>query len=192
MSKKTGKVKGNKKGKLWKRTTAIIILVFCAIIIIIIFQKMISARSHPASSAEETIENGTEEPNQMEVTERAEASYERWLAAGMVTAISMQYSEFEINGIYLTGETDLTEKADSNGVYVIFTEQGVQKTVYSVPLEGEREEAGTMDLYTRDLGFATFDMVEADTADTASCIEIQMDDLDELISQSLLVSLYEH
>ena len=51
---------------------------------------------------QETIVVEEESPQQQPViVEKKEASYERWLAAGMVTAMSMRYSDFQINGIYL-------------------------------------------------------------------------------------------
>lgn len=130
--------------------------------------------------------------HQVEIVEKSDASYERWLAAGIVTAVSMQYPDFEIEGIYLTGETDSADRMQSGGAYVIFTADGTETAVQSMPLEAERTDAGTTDLYTRDLGFATFDVVDPAQIDTGSCVEVSMDELEELISQSLLVSLYEH
>ena len=75
---------------------------------------------------------------------------------------------------------------------MIFTADGTETAVQSMPLEEERTDAGTTDLYTRDLGFATFDVVDPAQVDTVSCEEVSMADIEELISQSLLVSLYEH
>lgn len=98
--------------------------------------------------------------------QKADASYERWLAAAMVTAISLHYPDFEINGIYLTAETELSSASQSSGAYVIFTSDGESLVIYSKPLEEERTEAGTVDLYTMDLGFATFDEVNAETVNT--------------------------
>ena len=138
----------------------------------------------------ETVEEEPVEP--MEVTERADATYEQWLAAGTVVALSMQYPDFELDGIYLTGETELSDKAESEGVYVVFTADGAQQAVHTSPLEEERTESGTIDLYTMDLGFAAFELVDAAAVDTASLQQVEIGDLEELISQSLLVSLYEH
>ncbi|MEI3218836.1 MAG: hypothetical protein V8S08_03360 [Lachnoclostridium sp.] len=72
------------------------------------------------------VEKVVEEPGQVEIMEEEKASYERWLAAGMVTAISMEYQEFEIEGIYLASETELNRFKDSQGAYVIFTSGGVE------------------------------------------------------------------
>lgn len=189
--KRTGKKKINLK--IWLRIGVAVIL--CAVIaggiLFFLWNKNTDQADQELTNAEK-IQNGTEEPQTMEIQEKANASYERWLAAGMVTGISMQYSDFEINGIYLTGETELSEKNASNGAYVIFTAGDTQIAVHSVPLDAERTEQGTMDLYTRDLGFATFDIVDVESVDTANYKEIDMNELNELISQSLLVSIYEH
>lgn len=192
MSRKRNKLKRQKKKKYLQWLAAIVIFVVCAVIIIFASRELISNHSEEETAADEVIENGTEEPNQMEVVERDDASYERWLAAGMVTAISMQYPDFSIEGIYLSGETALSDKSESAGAYVVFTADGAETAIHSVPLDAERTDAGTTDLYTRDLGFATFDTIEPSQIDTESCEQIEMDDLTDLISQSLLVSLYEH
>lgn len=126
------------------------------------------------------------------IQETADASYEKWLAAAMVTAVSMQYPDFEIKDIYLTGETSPEQKESSKGAYVVFDAEGVQTVICSFPLETERKEAGTIDLYTRDLGFAAFDVVDLNGIDIGDCQRIEIDEISELISQSMLVSLYEH
>lgn len=181
-----------------KRKKNIWILVSAAVIIIIVMSVLALLRFYGKSntgsdsSANGAAEDKTEESYQMETVEKADASYERWLAAGMVTAISMQYPDFSIEGIYLSGETELSDKFESAGAYVVFTADGEETAVQSMPLEAERTDAGTTDLYTRDLGFATFDVIDSSQIDTGSCEQIEMNDLTDLISQSLLVSLYEH
>lgn len=141
-----------------------------------------------------TVENSKDVGSyeETEVIKRKEASYEEWLAAGMVTAISMRYPEFELEGIYLTAKTELSEKEESNGVYVIFYNDEMKMAIYSKPLAEERNESGTIDLYTKDLGFATFDEVSANEIQIVEYIDLQQEDLKDLIKQSLLVSLYEH
>lgn len=123
---------------------------------------------------------------------KEDATYERWLAAAMTIGISMQYPDFAIKDIYLTGRTALSGKAGSEGVYITFTSAGSTYMVCSEPLEAERENAGTIDLYSMDLGFNTFDLAEADRVDVDSMEKVALEDLSKLIEQSLLVSLYEH
>lgn len=138
------------------------------------------------------VEKVVEEPGQVEIMEEEKASYERWLAAGMVTAISMEYQEFEIEGIYLASETELKQFKDSQGAYVIFTSGGVERAIYSKPMDEERNEVGTKDLYTRNLGFATFDNIAVDSINREQFQSIELGEIQELISQSVLVSIYEH
>ena len=185
----------SRRHKREKKVWIFLAAVFIIIIAIIVFAMMNFSDENNTgsdSSANGTIEDETEESYQIEIVEKSDASYERWLAAGMVTAVSMQYPDFEIEGIYLTGETDPADKMQSGGAYVIFTADGTETAVQSTPLEAERTDAGTTDLYTRDLGFATFDVVDPAQIDTGACVAVSMDELEELISQSLLVSLYEH
>lgn len=126
------------------------------------------------------------------ITDKKQASYEEWLAAGTVVAVSIEYPTFDLKGIYLTGETALTDKQNSSGVYVVFDADGMEQAVHAFPLDKERTEAGTTDLYTMDLGFAAFEPVEVQSIDTAAYRQVGIEDLQELIAQSLLVSLYEH
>lgn len=190
--------------RLWK----IIILVFClaAVFIAIVLigksaaeekgnhqaaeMKTGTEKEYQVEESESTVVE--EERKQVEVVEKEQASYERWLAAGMVAAISMQYPDFTLDGIYLCGETALEEKSSSEGVYVVFTTDGNQMAIHSKALDAERNEVGTIDLYTMDLGFASFDIVDISTIQTDSYQSVEITELEKLISQSMLVSLYEH
>ncbi len=140
---------------------------------------------------EEESEQVVEQPGSMQLVEREDASYEEWLAAGMVLGISMQYTDFTVDGIYLTGETALADGQSSQGAYVLFTAEGEARAIVSTPLEAERTDAGTRDLYTRDLGFATFDEIDPASVDTASCRQVTMEDLETVISQTILPTVYE-
>lgn len=51
---------------------------------------------------------------------------------------------------------------------------------------------GKTDLSTQDLGFVTFDTVDKDSKDFDGWKEIKEDSLSDLVSQSMLVSLYEN
>ena len=63
---------------------------------------------------------------------------------------------------------------------------------HSKSIAEERDVQGTTDLYTEYLGFATFDLVEANVEKLQGYKRIELDELQELISQSLLVSIYQH
>ncbi|MBQ8830094.1 MAG: hypothetical protein IJ017_00660 [Oscillospiraceae bacterium] len=131
------------------------------------------------------------QPN-IEITERADADYEQWLAATMVVCISMEYPDFELDGIYTASETSFENKFSSDGTYIVFTSGGKTMAVHSVALSGERTASGTRDISSQTLGFATFDVVSPSSVNTSSMTEISVDDLDELIEQSLLISVYTH
>lgn len=119
-------------------------------------------------------------------------TYEQWVAAASVTAISLTYPDFEIESILAASDTDFGDKEDSKGIYVIFNSSGKKYAVFSKPLKEERSDKGTVDLYGQEIGFATFDMVEPGEIDKKKMKEIKVENLNELISKSTLISLYEH
>ena len=86
----------------------------------------------------------------------------------------------------------MEDKFSSDGAYIIFTSGGNRIAIHSVALEGERTDAGTVDISTEAIGYATFDKVDSDSVDVSAMEELALEDLTELISQSLLVSIYTH
>lgn len=124
------------------------------------------------------------------IPQQKEAPYEQWLAAGMIIGLSMEYPDFELQGIYLTGETPLEDRMNSDGVYILFTSGGSNMAIHGSPLEEGRKTPGTMDLSTQTIGFAAFDTVDAASVNTAAMTAVEIGELDELIAQSMLVSLY--
>ena len=121
-----------------------------------------------------------------------DACYEEWLAASMVTAISLTYPDFEPQEILAASETGMSKMEQSEGVYIKFTSNGETIVVHSKPIEKERTKKGTVDLHEEKLGYATFDVVSDDKLDDEGLTAIDMDSLSELITESLLVSIYEH
>lgn len=145
------------------------------------------------NQAQSDISVETEEPKaNVEIIEKKDASYEEWLAAAMTMAISLDGEQFDIKHIYYNTETSLEDKQDSKGVYIIYEKNGKTMCIYSSPLKKERTKKGKTDLYTKDLGFATFDEVDKKVKDFKKWKEINKDSLSDLISQSMLVSLYEN
>lgn len=144
------------------------------------------------SQPEETRPGTSETQPPVVIVERKDAEYERWLAAAMLMGVSMEYPDFELTGIYISSETSIEDKMNSDGAYILFTSGGETMAVHSVPQNGERSAAGTRDLSTETLGFATFDSVDPESVDTASMTKLDIEDLSELIAQSLLVSVYIH
>lgn len=117
-------------------------------------------------------------------------SYEHWLSAGMLIGVSMQYPDFALQGIYLTGETAMADKMASGGAYILFTSGGQSMAIHSAPLAAERKTPGTTDLSTQAIGYATFDVVKPSAVNTGTLIPVEIGDLEALIAQSLLVTLY--
>jgi len=123
--------------------------------------------------------------------QKLEASYEEWIAAAMVVAVSMQYPDFESEEIYVTGATDFEKKNESNGVYIVFSAEGETMAFHSFPIKEERTEKGTMDISTMDMGFITFDAVDEKEIPKSQCRKIVFEELEDLIKQSLLVTIHE-
>ena len=98
----------------------------------------------------------------------------------------------ELQEIMTATKTGMSEMDQSEGVYVKFISGGETIIIHSKPLNAERTKEGTVDLHEEKLGFATFDRVSADTMEGKELTAIDMNALSELISESLLVSLYEH
>ena len=128
------------------------------------------------------------------IIERVDASYEEWLAGAMVIGISLEHmdllqnEDFDITGIYLTGTNELDDHMESDGAYVEFISGGKTYIIHSAPLESERkDQAGSVDLYSDELGYSTFDLVTE-----AFGTKISAEDLSDVISQSILISICKH
>lgn len=171
--------------------------VFFAIVVLVaavlVTAAVILGKNGGSLSKKEKNASETEErTGTVEVVKKEEAFYEEWLAAAAVMAVSMQYSDFSVPDVYLTSETELTDKNNSSGVYIHFMSGGEEIWLKVKPLEEERSEIGTRDLYTKELGFSTFDEVEGSGLDTEQWKSVTLEELERLIVQSLLVTVYEH
>ena len=154
---------------------------------------------HNTESAEQITPSAEPEQNQQTVpqptvviVQRAEAEYEKWLAAAQVVCLSMEYPDFQLEGVYAASATSMEDKFSSDGAYIIFTSGGNRIAIHSKALDRERTTAGTIDISTEAIGYATFDKVDASSIDVSAMEELALEDLSELISQSLLVSIYTH
>lgn len=126
----------------------------------------------------------------VEIIQQAEAEYEKWLGASLLICVSMEYPDFELEGIYAASATDMEDKLSSDGAYIVFTSGGTRMAIHSVALEAERTEPGTCDISTEAIGYATFDRVDPASIDVEAMESLALEELSELISQSLLVSIY--
>lgn len=134
----------------------------------------------------------TETSNPGEIAQKADAEYEKWLAAAVVVGVSMEYPDFIPDAIYCASKTSLDEKDSSDGVYFVFASNGATVAIHSKPISAERSEAGTKDISSETIGFATFDLVDPAGIHVDSMDPIALEDLGELIAQSLLISIYTH
>ncbi len=128
----------------------------------------------------------------VQIVQQADAEYEKWLSAAMVVCVSMEYPDFELEGIYISSSKSLEDKFTSDGAYIVFTSGGNRMAIHSIALAQERTTAGTRDISTEIIGFATFDQLDPANIDYNSLEIIDLEELEELIAQSLLVTIYTH
>lgn len=118
-----------------------------------------------------------------------EYSYEQWLAAAMVAGMAMEYPDFQLLGVYAASEVPVSAKMQSQGACIHFVTGGTKVVIWSQPLVDERSEKGTTDLYTGDLGYATFDICDPAGVKLADMQELELEALGELIAQSVLITV---
>ena len=152
-------------------------------------QAAAAPESHEKPGEDEQAQTEKEEP--LYPSERDEI-YEERLAAGMVTGLSMLYPDAQITGIYLASESGMDAADNSQGVYITFLLSESPAAVRSLPLTAEREETGTTDIYTPELGFAAFDGMDPAQVPAQQCRKIGVEDIGGLIAQTQLVSVYIH
>ncbi len=126
------------------------------------------------------------------ITQREEAEYEKWLAAAQLVCVSMEYPDFQLEGVYAASATSMEDKFSSDGAYILFTSGGNRIAIHSKALDAERANGGTIDISTEAIGYATFDKVDPSSINVSAMEKLAVEDLSELISQSLLISIYTH
>lgn len=142
------------------------------------------------STGEKKTSAESETGGDIRVQKRTEAPYEHWLIATALTGISMEYTNFGSEEFYAATETSLGESG-TKGIYITFTVDGEKKCIYVSPIQAERTEHGTRDIYSEIVGFATFDEVDPDKIpDAFSAISI--DNMNDLITQSTQILVYSH
>ena len=181
------------KKYMWMITVAIFVLIFSSVTI----KTKDSGNKKDSEgveigneAADKENENSKEPVSNVELIQQTDAEFEKWLAATMVVAVSMEHPGFENIQIYTESSTSLENKAESKGVYVLFQENGESVSIHSKAISSERDEKGTKDISSQVLGFATFDQIDASEINRDTMTEIELTELEELINQSLLVSIY--
>lgn len=178
----------NKKARKGIIIFLIIICVLLLVALAMVLLKAVGKQEEEADNSNNK-ENSVPEANYVEY-DRVDAPYEHWLAAAVITGISMENPDFELGEIYAAGETSLEEAQNSEGIYVVFTSDGEENCVYSSPLKEERTEAGTTDITSTVIGFASFEEVTVDNIDTSKYHVIEIEDLNTMIEQSERVTVY--
>lgn len=120
-----------------------------------------------------------------------EDPYEQCLVSAMIVGVSMQYGDYEFLGIYTASDTPVYAHESSKGAYLIFNGDGQKLALKAVPLDGERPDRGTADIYVAALGYATYELVDPDSVPVGSLKEHKLEDLVDLISAYSLVSIIE-
>ena len=211
--------KRNKEGRLLKLAAAVLVLVLLALVGVVAHlerqqrpDETLPEESLPEMSAtagqtnpaepsepatgvvetepEETEPEETKLPGVLVTVPDIEGTYEHWLAAAMYYIPFMDYPEYTVVGLYTRTATVLEKKMDSDGVYMLLS-NGVEELLFhSAPLADHRTEKGTTDLHTAQLGYATFDRVDAKTVDLATMISLDPESLAEMMSYTGLPGLY--
>lgn len=139
----------------------------------------------PAHGQEETVP-----PSVWNTVPDLGASYEQWLSAAMFLLLPREYPDFQLQGIYTASNTEISQSSQSLGAYIVFTSGGREIWIHSLPLTQPRTEAGVTDLYTAQLGHATFDRVEPGSVDLSALEQQNLEDLALLVDFSMLVTLH--
>lgn len=148
--------------------------------------------TEPAGPSFPEQSNAPEQQISVVIPEKAEASYERWLAAAAVVGLMLDAEDpaFTVEAVYLTGETPQDRCLESKGIYLVFSDYAGTHYLFCAPLSAERTEPGTTDIKTADLGWASFSYV--DPVDLTGFIALSVEELSEEINQSLLVTVSRH
>lgn len=173
-----------KKNKRNVRNAILIFLIILLSIIVAVFIGLIVQDKKKGNADSEEI---AQESEYVDI-DQVEAPYEHWLIAAVVTSISMDYPDFELQKTYISGETSVEQHLESEGVYVSFISSGEEKCIYSKPIDKLRSEEGTFDIFAEYIGYATYDEVEK--VDLEKYKETNVDNMGVLIEQLVRVTKY--
>lgn len=127
-----------------------------------------------------------------EIVNQLDCSYEEYLAAAGLSALTVQYEGFEPKKILCDSKHSINDAAQSKGVYLIYNGVDGEQCLHLYYLEKERTEAGTMDLYSQSVGYAAMDEASIEEAEKAGFTETTVDALEPVIKQLLLTTILEH
>lgn len=118
-------------------------------------------------------------------------TYEEYLSALSLFALSMEYPDFQLQEIYSASSVSLANKADSKGIYVFFDSMGQTLCAHVSPLAAERNESGSLDLFANETGYAAFEL-QAQLPATEGLTFLDPQIYGPLLSELSGVAFYNH
>ena len=136
-------------------------------------------------------QNSTQPQNDVQ-TPDDRGSYEEYLSALTLFALSMDYPDFQLQGIYAASSVSLAQKTSSKGIYVFFDSMGESLCAHVNHIEAERTaESATTDLFANELGFASFELM-SELPDTNSLTLLDSKVYSALLSELTGISIFSH
>ena len=136
-------------------------------------------------------QNSTQPQNDVQ-TPDDRGSYEEYLSALTLFALSMDYPDFQLQGIYAASSVSLAQKTSSKGIYVFFDSMGESLCAHITHIEAERiSESGTTDLFANELGFSSFELM-SELPDTNSLTLLDSKVYGALLSELTGISIFSH
>ena len=136
--------------------------------------------------------NADEQGDQTNVqSPESNGSYEEYLSALSLFALSMEYPDFQLQDIYAASSVTMANKANSQGIYVFFDSMGESLCARVTPIAAERSESGTLDLFANELGYAAFE-IQSEQPDINSLILLEPGVYGQLLPVLSGISLYNH
>ena len=192
---------GNKKGNN-KKLVILVVALAVVLAALLIAAFILDGAKNPDSQAGTTGTAGSSATTEPKLTlppkptsdleQRVEGSYEQWLASAGMYGISMQYLGGLPVGIYAPASTPFENRSQSGGVYIRVQTADAEILIHCKPLDAERTEKGTVDLYTKELGYNTFDEIPMSEVDLSAMEVLKFEDLGAYMDQTLLPTVLEH
>ena len=85
--------------------------------------------------------------------------YEKYLAALSSDVLLQCIGGFRLDGIYAASFVNMENRMESKGVYIRFFANLENKIAHLYPIEAERTEPGSCNIYTPEVGYVAFELV---------------------------------
>lgn len=118
-----------------------------------------SSQDDPAESTQgnentQPSQGGTSQNDGDDPSSDGQPSGNELLAALTIYGLSLEYFDFELQGIYEAA-------SEMDGIYAVFTSGGMDYVAHVCAINEERTASGTRDLHSPEVGYAAFDLVDA-------------------------------